>query len=34
MGWQKVFENERICVIVPTYNNERTIVDVLRRIRA
>ena len=34
MEWQKVFEDERICVIVPTYNNERTIVDVLRRIRA
>ena len=29
--WQQVFDNERICVIVPTYNNERTIVDVLRR---
>lgn len=32
--WQAVFDEERVCVIVPTYNNERTIVDVLRRIRA
>ncbi len=32
--WQTVFDEERACVIVPTYNNERTIVDVLRRIRA
>ncbi len=32
--WQKVFDEERICVIVPTYNNEKTIVDVLRRIQA
>ena len=34
MDWQTVFDEERICVIVPTYNNERTIADVLRRIRA
>ena len=33
MDWQRVFDEERACVIVPTYNNERTIVDVLRRIR-
>ena len=32
--WQKVFDEGRICVIVPTYNNERTIVDVLRRVQA
>ena len=32
--WQKVFDEERICVIVPTYNNDKTIVDVLRRIQA
>ena len=32
--WQTVFDEERACVIVPTYNNERTIVDVLQRIRA
>lgn len=32
--WQKVFDEERICVMVPTYNNEKTIVDVLRRIQA
>ncbi len=32
--WQNVFDEERICVIVPTYNNEKTIVDVLRRIQA
>lgn len=32
--WQAFFNEERACVIVPTYNNERTIVDVLRRIRA
>ena len=32
--WQAVFDEERACVIVPTYNNERTIVDVLQRIRA
>lgn len=32
--WAAVFDEERACVIVPTYNNERTIVDVLRRIRA
>lgn len=32
--WQTVFDEERACVIVPTYNNERTIVDVLRRIGA
>jgi glycosyltransferase involved in cell wall biosynthesis len=31
--WQAVFDEERMCVIVPTFNNERTIVDVLRRIR-
>jgi len=34
MEWQKVFDEEHTCVIVPTYNNEKTIVDVLRRIRA
>ena len=34
MEWRKVFDEERVCVIVPTYNNERTIVDVLRRIQA
>ena len=33
-NWQTVFDEERACVIVPTYNNERTIVDVLLRIRA
>lgn len=33
MDWQSVFDEERTCVIVPTYNNERTIVDVLQRIR-
>ena len=32
--WQVVFDDERICVIVPTYNNEKTIVDVLQRIQA
>ena len=32
--WQAVFDEERACVIVPTYNNERTIVDVLQRIYA
>ena len=32
--WAAIFDDERACVIVPTYNNERTIVDVLRRIRA
>jgi glycosyltransferase involved in cell wall biosynthesis len=32
--WQKVFDDERVCVIVPTYNNERTIADVLRRVQA
>lgn len=31
--WKTVFDEERVCVVVPTYNNERTIVDVLRRIR-
>lgn len=34
MEWQKVFDEERTCVIVPTYNNEKTIVDVLRRIQS
>ncbi len=34
MEWRKVFDEESVCVIVPTYNNERTIVDVLRRIQA
>lgn len=34
MDWQIVFDEERTCVIVPTYNNEGTIVDVLQRIRA
>lgn len=33
-GWQKYFDDERVCVIVPTYNNEKTIVDVLQRIQA
>jgi glycosyltransferase involved in cell wall biosynthesis len=32
--WHTFFDEERACVIVPTYNNERTIVDVLQRIRA
>ncbi|MBR5921921.1 MAG: glycosyltransferase family 2 protein [Bacteroidales bacterium] len=32
--WQAVFDDERICVIVPTYNNDKTIVDVLQRIQA
>ena len=32
--WKAVFDEERACVIVPTYNNERTIVDVLQRIQA
>ena len=32
--WQAVSDEERICVIVPTYNNEKTIVDVLQRIQA
>lgn len=32
--WQQVFDDEWICVIVPTYNNERTIADVLRRVQA
>ena len=32
--WQKYFDDERVCVIVPTYNNEKTIVDVLQRIQA
>ena len=32
--WKAVFDEERACVIVPTYNNERTIVDVLWRIAA
>jgi len=31
--WQAVSDEERICVIVPTYNNEKTIVDVLQRIQ-
>jgi glycosyltransferase involved in cell wall biosynthesis len=31
--WGHFCNEERICVIVPTYNNERTIVDVLQRIR-
>lgn len=31
---QDFFDRERVCVIVPTYNNEGTIADVLRRIRA
>ncbi|SFF92273.1 glycosyltransferase family 2 protein [Prevotella sp. KH2C16] len=30
--WQDMMEKERICVIVPTFNNAGTIVDVLRRI--
>ena len=32
--WQTVFDEERACVVVPTYNNERTIADVLRRVQA
>ena len=32
--WSHFCYEERICVIVPTYNNERTIADVLRRIQA
>ena len=32
--WQEVFDEERACVIVPTYNNEATIADVLRRVQA
>ena len=32
--WKVVFDEERVCVIVPTYNNEKTIVDVLRRIQS
>ena len=32
--WQAVSDEERIRVIVPTYNNEKTIVDVLQRIQA
>lgn len=32
--WAAIFDDERACVIVPTYNNEQTIVDVLCRIRA
>ena len=31
---QDFFDRERVCVIVPTYNNEGTIADVLRRIRS
>jgi len=31
---QEVFDEERACVIVPTYNNEATIADVLRRVQA
>ncbi|MBR4136368.1 MAG: glycosyltransferase family 2 protein [Bacteroidales bacterium] len=31
--WRSVFEAEKVCVVVPTYNNERTITDVLRRIQ-
>ncbi len=34
MDWQSVFGENRACVIVPTYNNERTIAEVLRRIQA
>lgn len=30
---QEYFDRERVCVIVPTYNNEGTIADVLRRVR-
>ena len=33
-NWPEFFDKERICVVVPTYNNERTITDVLRRIQA
>ena len=33
MDWGHFCDEERICVIVPTYNNERTIADVLRRIQ-
>ncbi|MCR4857132.1 MAG: glycosyltransferase family 2 protein [Bacteroidales bacterium] len=32
-NWREIFDEERICVVVPTYNNERTIADVLQRIR-
>lgn len=32
--WQKFFDDERVCVIVPTYNNEKTVADVVRRIQA
>ena len=31
--WGHFCDEERICVIVPTYNNERTIADVLQRIQ-
>ena len=34
MDWQVFFNQEQVCVVVPTYNNERTIVDVLQRIQA
>lgn len=33
MDWRHFCDEERICVIVPTYNNEMTIVDVLHRIQ-
>ena len=31
--WGHFCDEERICVVVPTYNNERTIADVVRRIQ-
>lgn len=31
--WGHFCDEERICVIVPTYNNERTIADMLQRIQ-
>ena len=32
--WGHFCDEERICVIVPTYNNEKTIVEVIRRIQS
>jgi len=31
---REVFDSERICVIVPTYNNETTVADVIQRVQA
>ena len=31
---RELFEREHICVIVPTYNNETTVADVIRRVQS